>query len=158
MADDPSLTFDSTVPPPGQQWPHVPLPSLEQDRSVLAWLHGSEQLSAGAIGYLCDALLAGALVGLSWPQEESEPAAGPDCDHVQVLVQITERIAQRIVLAQPVSAKFDLARVGRLLSHAVACQRDPDALQQSLDRELVHRMPWLAGPPAPVVFPDGRTL
>ncbi len=158
MTDDPSLTFVPTVPPPGQPWPDDRLPSLEQDRSVLAWLHGSDQLSAGAIGYLCDALLVGVLVGLSWPQEGSEPAAGPDCDHLQVLVQIAERLTQRIVLAQPVSAKFDLARVGRLLSHAVACQRDPDALQQSLDRELVHRMPWLDGPPAPIVFPDGRTL
>lgn len=158
MTDDPSLTFDPTVPLPGQQWPEDPLPSLEQDRSVLAWLHGSDQLSAGAIGYLCDAMLEWALTGSSWPQEELEPTAGPDCDHLQVLVQITERLAQRIVLAESVSAKFDLARVGRLLSHAVACQRDPEALQQSLDREMVHRMPWLAGPPAPVVFPDGRML
>lgn len=70
---------------------------------------------------------------LGWPQEERELVAGPDCDHLQVLVQIVERLTQRIPLAQPVSAKFDLARVGRLLSHAVACQRDPDALQQSLD-------------------------
>lgn len=158
MTDDPSLTFDRTELPPGRPWPEGPLPSLEQDWSVLAWLHGSDQLSAGAIGYLCDALLVGVFVGLSWPQEESEPAAGPDCDHLQVLVQITERLTQRILLAQPVAAKFDLARVGRLLSHAVACQRDPDALEQSLDRELVHRMPELAGPPAPVVYPDGSML
>lgn len=158
MIDDPLLPFDPTAPPPGQQWPDDPLPSLEQDRSVLAWLHGSDQLSADATGYLCDALLEWALIGLSWPQEEIEPAAGPDCDHLQVLVHISERLTQRITLAQPMSAKFDLARVGRLLSHAVACQRDPDALQQSLDRELVQRMPWLAGPPPPVVFADGRTL
>jgi hypothetical protein len=156
MTHDPTLPVDPT-PPPSDQWPD-PLPPLERDRSVLAWLHGSDQLSAGATGYLCDALLEWALIGLGWPQEEVEPAAGPDCDHLQVLVHITERMTQRIVLAQSVSAKFDLARVGRLLSQAVACQRDPEALQQSLDRELVHRMPWLAGPPQPVVFADGRTL
>jgi hypothetical protein len=64
MTDDPSLTFDPTVPPPDQPWPDDRLPSLEQDRSVLAWLHGLDQLSSGAIGYLCDALLEGLLVGL----------------------------------------------------------------------------------------------
>lgn len=157
MSDDPSLPFDPTVPLPDQRPAADPLPPLEQDRAVLAWLHGSDQLTAAATGHLCEALLDWALIGSSWPQE-SEPVAGPDCDHLQVLVQITERLTQRIALAQPVSVKFDLARLGRHLSHAVACQRDPDGLQQALDRELVHRMPWLAGPPAPVKYADGRML
>ena len=157
MSDDTSLPFDPTMPPPDQGWPADPLPPLVQDRAVLAWLHGSDQLTAAATGHLCEALLEWALIGSSWPQQ-SEPAAGPDCDHLQVLVQITERLTQRIELAQPVSAKFDLARVGRHLSLAVACQRDPDGLQQALDRELVHRMPWLAGPPPPVKYADGRML
>jgi hypothetical protein len=157
MSDDPSSPFDPIVSPAEQQ-PADPLPPLEQDRAVLAWLHGSEQLTAAATGHLCEALLEWALIGSSWPQEETEPTAGPDCDHLQVLVQITERLTQRITLVQPLSAKFDLARIGQHLSQAVACQRDPDALQQALDRELVHRMPWLAGPPAPVVYADGRTL
>lgn len=156
MSDDPSLPFDRTASPADQQ-PADPLPPLEQDRAVLAWLHGSDQLTAAATGHLCEALLEWALIGSSWPQE-SEPAGGPDCDHLQVLVQITERLAQRVALAQPLSAKFDLAHIGRHLSQAVACQRDPDALQQALDRELVHRMPWLAGPPAPIVYADGRML
>lgn len=156
MPDDPSSPFDPTESPAEQQ-PADLLPPLEQDRAVLAWLHSSDQLTAGATGHLCEALLEWALLGSSWPHE-TEPAAGPDCDHLQVLVQITERLTQRITLAQPVSAKFELARIGRHLSQAVACQRDPDALQQSLDRELVHRMPWLAGPAPQVVYDDGRTL
>jgi len=157
MSDDLSLPFDPAMPPPDQRWPADPSPPLEQDRAVLAWLHGSDQLTAAATGYLCEALLEWALIGSSWPQE-SEPVAGPDCNHLQVLVQITERLTQRIALAQPVSIKFDLARVGRHLSHAVACQRDPDGLQQALDRELVHRMPWLAGPPPPVLYADRSVL
>lgn len=156
MSDDQSSPYDPTVSPAEQQ-PADPLPPLERDRAVLAWLHGSDQLTAAATGHLCEALLEWALIGSSWP-EESEPTAGPDCDHLQVLVQITERLTQWIALVQPLSAKFDLARIGRHLSQAVACQRDPDALRQALDRELVNRMPWLAGPPPPVVFADGRTL
>lgn len=157
MSDDTSLPFDPATPPPDQRWTGDPLPPLEQDRAVLAWLHSSEQLTAAATGYLCEALLEWALIGSNWPQER-EPVAGPDCNHLQVLVQIAERLTQRIALAQPVSVKFDLARVGRHLSLAVACQRDPDGLQQALDRELVHRMPWLAGPPPPVEYADRSVL
>jgi hypothetical protein len=43
-------------------------PSLVQDLSVVAWLQTSEQLSAGATGYLCDALLQWVLLtGEPWP-------------------------------------------------------------------------------------------
>lgn len=157
MYDTPAVPPHQTVLPADQERPADPLTTLEQDRSVLAWLHGSSQLSAATTGYLCEALLEWALLGLSWP-EEAEPAAGPECDHLQALAQIVERLQQRIVLAQPLSAKFDLGRVGRLLNRAIRCELDPAALQDSLDRELVHAMPWLTGPPAPVVLADDRVL
>jgi len=75
-----------------------------------------------------------------------------------VLVQITERLMRRAVVAEPLSRRFELAWVGRELGTAIHCQRDPEALARSQWRELVHRQPWLAGPPAPVVLPDGRVL
>jgi hypothetical protein len=53
MPDVPS--HDMSAAPPTGQAPD-PLPPLEHDRSVLAWLHGSEQLSTAATGYVCDAL------------------------------------------------------------------------------------------------------
>jgi hypothetical protein len=157
VSDNSAVPPDPTVATADQEWPSDPLITLEQDRSVLAWLHGSNQLSPATTGYLCEALLEWALLGLTWP-EEAEPDAGPDCDHLQALAQIAERLQQRIVLAQPLSAKFDLGRVGRLLNRAIRCELDPVALQDSLDRELVHAMPWLAGPPAPVVLADDRVL
>jgi hypothetical protein len=157
VSDDLPDGFDPTIPAPPNQWPGDPMPTLAQDRAVLAWLHGSDQLSADATGYVCEALLEWALLGLAWPQG-SEPPAGPDCDHLQVLIQITERLQRRIMLAQPLAAKFDLGRVGRHLSLAVRCQLDPAGLQETLDRESVHRMPWLAGPPPPVVLADGGVL
>lgn len=157
MSDNPAVPPDPTVATADWVRPSDPLITLEQDRSVLAWLHGSNQLSPATTGYLSEALLEWALLGLSWP-EEAEPTAGPDCDHLQALAQIAERLQQRIVLAQPLSAKFDLGQVGRLLNRAIRCELDPVALQDSLDRELVHAMPWLAGPPAPVVLADDRVL
>ena len=48
--------------------------------------------------------------------------------------------------------------VGRELSYAIRCQRDPQQLAESIEREMVHRMPWLARPPAPVLFPDGSVV
>jgi hypothetical protein len=149
--------FGPTVPPAGQQWPSDPPPSLEEDLSVLAWLQCSHALSPEATGYICDALLQWAMLGGSWP-DPAEPAAGPDCDHLEALVQITERLVRRAVAAQPLSRRFELADVGRELGNAIRCQRDPQALADSQWRDMVHRMPWLAGPPAPVVLDDGRVL
>jgi hypothetical protein len=47
---------------------------------------------------------------------------------------------------------------GRGLGTAIARQRDPQALASPRRRELLHRQPWLAWPPAPYVLPDGRVL
>jgi hypothetical protein len=164
-ASDPSpdhLTASSHPPEPtaasaGQPWPSDPPPALEQDLAVLAWLQCSHELSAGATGYVCDALLQWAMLGKSWP-DPAEPVAGPNCDHLEALVQIAERLVRRAVVAQPLSRRFELARVGRELSNAIRCQRDPQALEDSQWREMVRRMPWLAGPPAPVLLADGRVL
>jgi len=149
--------FDPTVPLAGQQWPSDPPPTFEQDLSVLAWLQCSHKLSAEATGYICDALLQWAMLGEPWP-DPAAPAASPDCDHLEVLVQITERLIRRAVVAQPLPRRFQLARVGRELSNALRCQRDPQALADSQWLDMVHRMPWLAGPPAPVLLADGRVL
>jgi hypothetical protein len=149
--------FDPAAASAGQQWPSDPPPTLEQDLSVLAWLQCSHELSAEATGYVCDALLQWALLGESWP-DPAEPVAGADCNHLEVLVQIAERLLRRAVVAQPLSRRFELATVGRELSNAIRCQRDPQALEDSQWRDMVHRMPWLAGPPTPVLLADGRVL
>jgi hypothetical protein len=137
-------------------WPADPLPTLEQDLSVVAWLQCSRQLSPEATGLLCDALLQWALLGGDWP-DPAEPVAGPDCDHLEALVQLIDRWRRRAA-AEPIGRRLELAHVGRGLATAVACQRDPDALADSQWREMVHLQPWLAGPPAPCVLSDGRVL
>jgi hypothetical protein len=148
---------DPTAIGSDRQEPAAPRPSLDEDLSVLAWLQCSHQLSAGATGYVCDALLQWAMLGGPWP-DPVEPVAGPGCDHLEALVQIAERLVRRAVVAQPLSRRFELARVGRELSNAIRCQRDPQALEDSQWRDVVHRMPWLAGPPPPVLLADGRVL
>ncbi len=161
MTDIPVLPDDDddpTASPIDEYWPADPQPTLEQDLSVLAWLETRrEQLSSDCTDYLCAALLEWSMLGELWP-DPAEPIAGPDCDHLEALVQITERLVRHAVVAQPISRRFELARVGRELGSAIHCQRDPQALSESRWRELVHRQPWLAGPPAPVVLPDGRVL
>jgi hypothetical protein len=144
QADDP------TAPPGG-------MPSLAQDRSVLAWLHQSPQLSQTTTGYLCDALVEWALLGLPWP-DEAEPAAGAAGEHLIILRDIIERLLMRIDVAAPLSATLDLGRIGGLLQQALWCELDPEGLRQSQSRELLHRMPQLADPPARVVLADGRVL
>lgn len=159
MSDVPSTPDGMSGAPPAGQLPEpmATLPPLEQDRSVLAWLHGSQQLSAAATGYLCDALLEWALAGLPWP-EEAAPAASLQRDHLQTLVLIAERLQQRIALTRPASSTLVLGRVGRHLSHAIRCQLDPQGLQASLDREQLHQLPWLASRPSPVGLGDGLVL
>ena len=143
-----------TVPPAGQQWPSDPLPDLEHDREVLSWLQCSPQLNADVKGYLVDALLDWALRGRSYPQM-ALPDAGPDCDHLQALQQIIERIPQRIAEAQTVADKLELGRAGRMLSRAFCAAWDPQGVQDAIDRELIMAMPWLAGPPGALEVPDG---
>jgi hypothetical protein len=149
-------TDDATVPPPDDHWPADPPATLEQDLAVLAWLQCSPDLSSDTTGYLCDALLQWALLGHQWP-DPAEPVGGPDCDHLEALVQLTERWMRR-ALAEPIGRRLELAGVGRALGTAIACQRDPQLLADSQWRELVHRQPWLAGSPTPYVLPDGRVL
>lgn len=150
----PTEPVDPTVPPAGQQWPSAPLPDLEHDREVLSWLQCSPQLSTDVKGHLVDALLDWALSGCGYPQM-ALPDAGPDCDHLQALQQIIERIPQRIAEATTVADKLELGRAGRMLSRAFWAARDPQGVQDAIDRELVMAMPWLAGPPAPAEPPPG---
>ena len=132
-------------------------PSLVQDLGLLAWLQSSPNLCSQSTGYICDALLQWAMLGELWP-DPVEPPAGPECDNLDLLGQVTERLSWRIHDAQPLARKFDLARIARELSNAIRCQRDPEALRGSLERELVHRMPWLAEAPTLVRLDDGRVL
>jgi hypothetical protein len=158
LTDNRSDLHDPTVPPIDEQWPADPPPTLEQDLAVLAWLQASHQLSGEATGYICGALLEWVLLGEPWPRDPAEPVAGPECDHLEALVQITERWVRRSVVAVPISRRFEMAMVGRELSFAIRCQADPLQLAESIEREMMHRMPWLAGPPAPVLFADGTVL
>ena len=132
-------------------------PSLEQDLELLAWLQSSPSLSSQSTGYICDALLEWAILGERWP-DPAEPSAGPACDHLDLVEQVAERLSWRVHDAQPLGRKFDLARIARELGNAIRCQRDPEALRGSLERERVHRMPWLASAPKPVRLSDGRVL
>ena len=94
MTDNPSDLHDPTVPPTDEQWRADPPPTLEQDLAVLAWLQASHQLSGEATGYICGALLEWVLLGEPWPRDPAEPIAGPECDHLEALVQIAERWAR----------------------------------------------------------------
>ena len=148
---------DSTVPPASEQWPSDPLPALEHDLEVLSWLVCSPQLGGEVTGYLCDALADWALAGHGYPQM-ALPEAGPDCDHLQAMKVIIDRIPQRIIDADSVAQKMDLGRFGRLLSRAFWASWDPQAVRESVDRELIVVMPWEAGPPAPDHLPGGGVL
>ena len=121
-------------------------PSLAEDLSVLAWLQVThDQLSEVCTGHVCGALLEWSMSGGGqlWP-DPVEPADAADCDHLELLVQITQRLIWRITSTPSVEARFELARVARELSHAIAGQRDPQALAEARERELLHRMPDLA--------------
>ncbi len=143
-----------TVPPAGQEWLPDPLPDLEHDREVLSWLQCSPQLNDDVKGYLVDALLAWALTGRGYPQM-ALPDAGPDCDHLQALGQIIERIPRRIAEAETVADKLELGHAGRLLSRAFRAAWDPQGVQDAIDRERIMAMPWLADPTVPDEVPDG---
>ena len=158
MTDNPADLHDPTVPLTDEEWPDDRPPTLAQDLAVLAWLQASHQLSGESTGYICGALLEWVLLGESWPRDPAEPVAGPECDHLEALVQIAERWVGRSVVAVPISRRFEMAMVGRELSYAIRCQRDPQQLADSIEREMLHRMPWLAGPPAPVLSRDGSVL
>lgn len=139
-----------------------PLPGVEQDLAVLAWLQSSDQLSGDTGDYIVGALLRWCELQGSWP-DPAPPAGGAGRDHLSVLEQVAQRWAQRTATAGTATAGtvprvLAMAGVGRELSYAIWCQRDPDGLRDSLWRELVHREPWRAQPPAPIVFADGSML
>ena len=134
-----------------------PMPDLEGDLEVLSWLACSPQLGGVVTGYLVDALAGWALVGRGYP-EMAVPDAGPECDHLQALKVIIDRFPQRIIDADGVALKMDLGRLGRLLSRSLWVSWDPQAVRDSIERELVAAMPWVAGLPAPSRFADGGVL
>lgn len=153
----PDHVEDRSIPPAHAQWPADLPPTLEQDLAAVAWLEtNQQQLSPECTDYLCGALLEWSMLGGLWP-DPAEPIAGPECDHLEALVQITERWVDR-AQAEPIGRRLQLARVGRELGTAIRCQRDPEGLAESRWRERVHRQPWLAGPPTPIVLADGRVL
>lgn len=140
----------------GRADPALP-PTLAQDLSVLVWLQGSSALSAQTTGYICDALLGWALRGQAWP-DPAEPIAGPEDDDLAVLTQVTDRLAALVRDTRPTAARFDLAELGRDLQTAIRCQQDPQGLADCVERELLHRQPWLTDAPGPVLLADGRVL
>ena len=146
------------APPAGGHWPSGPMPTVEQDRQVLAWLQCSAELGSEVTGYLCDALLDWSLHGGRGYPDMALPAAGPDCDHLQALREIIERVPQRITEARTVREKLALGRAGRLLRRAAWAALEPQAVRESAERELLMGMPE---PPAPVarsVRSDGWLL
>ena len=149
VADDSSDSTVPTVPPASQLWPQEAMPSVEQDRQVLAWLQCSADLGSEVTGYICDALLDWSLHGGRPYPEMALPAAGPNCDHLQALQEIIERIPRRIVDAETIAEKLELGRAGRLLRRATWASVDPQAVRASIDRELLMTMPWLTARPAP---------
>ena len=147
--------LDPTVPPAGSLRPPDPIPTVEQDRQVLAWLQCSTELGSEVTGYLCDTLLDWSLhSGRPYP-EMALPADGPDCDHLQVLTEIIERILRRISDAETVAGKLELGRAGRLLRRAAWAAANPQAVRESIDRELLVSMPALDDRLAPSVQPGG---
>jgi hypothetical protein len=147
---------DPPAPPSADALAPELLPSLAHDLAVVAWLHGSRELSGDTTGYLCDALLQWTLLDGTWP-EPAEPATGPAGGHLDVLAQLHDRWLQRALL-EPIGRRLELATVGRLLGTALRCQRDPHGLADARRRERLHLQPALAGPPAPYVLADGRVL
>ena len=153
-APDAGMPHDSDMPCPSGAGSLKPLPTLESDREVLAWLQCSTQLGAEVTGHLCDALLDWALVGRGYPRMAPQET-GPDCDHLLAFQRIIERFPRRIAEAQTVADKLELGHVGRLLARAYRASWDPQGVQDAFDRELMMAMPWVAGPPAAYRLADG---
>jgi len=90
---------DPTVPPPEQQWPADPAPSVAEDQAVLGWLAAHEDTPPLTSDLLLDTL--NVWDGLApVPELAAEPKAGPDCDRSQVLGQITDRLVRRLLDTQ----------------------------------------------------------
>ena len=132
-------------------------PSLEDELAVLVFLECSRQLSPNTAGYVTEALLQWALFE---PTVSPDPMPPPDSrlSHLQVLEQLTARWSGRAQTAASVAGKLAMGRIGRQLTLAVQCERDPQGLSDGLWREDVQRMPWLATPLPPLRYPDGSVL
>lgn len=139
----------------GARSPDHMSPTLQQDLSLLAWLQTSTVLSPMGSGLVCDALLQAVLTGVAsgWPDPIS-PGEEPESGHVNLLVQVTERLVGRAAAARRLSLKLDLGRIGRQLSLAIAGERSPEALAEA-DREGGRRERELPTQPSPETRPDG---
>jgi hypothetical protein len=149
----PDAPGDPEVPRSGAPgWPD-PLPTLEHDREVLAWLQCSTQLSGEVTGYLCDALLDWALSGRGYPQM-GLPEAGP-----------TAITCWPFNRSRAVPAPDRGGPDGRGQARAWSCRPaagqgvpgvlGPAGRSDAFDRELLMAMPWLAAPPAAYRLADG---
>lgn len=145
-----------SAPEPAPE-PHPPSPSLEDELAVLVFLESSRQLSANTTGYVTEALLQWALFQ---PTVGPDPMPPPDSrlSHLEVLDQIATRWSGRSQTVASVAGKLAMGRIGRQLTLAVQCERDPQGLSDALWREDVQRMPWLAKPLPPLRYPDGSVL
>ena len=135
--------------------PHPP--SLEEELAVLAFLECSQQLSPETTGYVTEALLQWALFEATVSPDPTPPRDG-GLSHLEVLEQIAARWSDRSQSTLSVAGKLALGRIGRQLTLAVQCQRDPRGLSEALWRDDVQRMPWLATPLPPLRYPDGSVL
>lgn len=82
---------DPTLPPPEQQWPSDPPPTVAEDQAVLG-LAVHEDTPPLTSDLMLDTLSAWHLLS-PLPELVAEPKAGPDCDRTHVLTQITDRLA-----------------------------------------------------------------
>ena len=163
MSEDPPRPSAAQRPPapapkpaPGLAvTPHAP--SLEEELAVLAFLECSHQLAPETTGYITEALLQWAVFEPTVSPDPMPPRDG-GLTHPEVLEQITARWSDRSQTAASVASKLALGRIGRQLTLAVQCQRDPQRLSEALWREEVQRMPWLATPLPPLRYPDGSVL
>ena len=152
--NDPSSAWRPVPTPPDQ-----PLtPALERDLAVVAWLETTQQqLSQACTDHILTALLDWSTAGQRWP-EPTAPAAGPLCDHLDALVQATQRLRQHALQGHSPARRYELAALVRGLTLAIACQQDPTAVAEEQWRATVQRQPWRADAPAPIYLPDGRLL
>jgi hypothetical protein len=133
-------------------------PCVERDLAIVAWLETTQQqLSPACTDHILTALLDWSTAGQRWP-EPTAPAAGPLCDHLDALVQATQRLRQHALQGHSPARRYELAALVRGLTLAIACQQDPTAVEAEQWRATVQRQPWRADAPAPIYLPDGRLL
>ena len=151
------MSEDLSRPSAAEPAPEPHPPSLEDELAVLVFLECSRQLSPNTAGYVTEALLQWALFE---PTVSPDPMPPPDSrlSHLEVLDQIATRWSGRSQTAASVAGKLAMGLIGRQLTLAVQCERDPQGLSDALWREDLQRMPWLAEPLPPLRYPDGSVL